>query len=266
MQTERLVEMPEPCTLQEVPIDRIPIDEMKKTMYSRIERSINTLGRILQNVILVERDDGTYAVYAGKRRVLAAKDAGLSTVPAMVFSKTTPEGVLSMFLVSENMNRAQNPGLEAEALGNIMRDYNWTAKDIAKKLGIPATHVTDRIKLLKRLIPEFMECLKEGAITLSAARKLRSLPADVQRRLAGEEKLSIKRIEQETKSVKLEELMEQDELFVCPALNTEGSLDIVKQELGKVIVTANGGGALLKEALALIEQYEERGREGGRRE
>lgn len=262
MQTERLVGMPEPCTLQEVPIDLISTDEMKKTMYSRIERSINTLGRILQNVILVEQDGGTYTVYAGKRRVLAAKEAGLCTMPAMVFPGTTPKGVLSMFLISENMNRKQDPGLEAEALGNIMRSYNWTAKDIAKKLGILATHVSDRIKLLKRLIPEFLERLKEGVITLSAARKLCTLAPDVQRRLAGEEKLSIKRIEQETRFAKFDELIEQDELFISPALNTEGSLEIVKQELGKVIVTANGGGKLLREALTLIERYENRRQEG----
>jgi ParB/RepB/Spo0J family partition protein len=256
--------MPEPCALQEIPIEKISTgDDVKKTVYSNLERSINTLGRVLQNVILVQEDHETYSVYAGKRRILAAKEAGLPRIPAMVFDKSTPEAVLAMFLISENMIRWPNPGMEAEALGTVMRSYGWTAEQIAKKLGIPVNHVRDRIRLLRFLIPVFMERLKEGRITLSAAKKLCSLSHEAQQELAAEEKLTIDMIEKKTKSAKLDELMAQDELFVVPSIDSSGSLAIVKEELKKAMVSANGGGKLLKKALDLIEQYETR-EQGGK--
>ena len=249
----QLFEFEKPYTLENVNVNDIDVDvEMVKKAYNNLLVSMSLLGP-LQTVILQKKENGKYAVCAGKRRVLAAKELNRGTIPAMVFEANVPDSMIYIYVTAENMNRSPNPAMEAEALGNIMGSYGWTVKEASRKLGIPVNQIKSRLKLLS-LIPEHMESLKQGRIKTSTAVRLAELTTEKQKELLGKEKITLKEIEDTGKVVKLDALKGLLEHIKTPEANP---IFIAKTKLEEAISTASPKSprGLLKEALALIEQY-----------
>ncbi len=248
----QLFEFEKPYTLENVNVKNIDVDvEMVKKAYNNLLVSMSLLGP-LQTVILKKKENG-YTVCAGKRRVLAAKEINRGTIPAMVFEANVPDSMIYLYVTAENMNRSANPAMEAEALGSIMSSYGWNLKETSKKLGIPVNQIKSRLKLLS-LIPEHMVGLKEGRIKASTAVRLAALSPEKQKELLGKEKITLKEIEDAGKAVKLDALKGLLEYIKTPETNP---IFIAKTKLEEAISAASPKSprGLLKEALALIEQY-----------
>jgi len=251
-----LFETQRPYTLKDVPVRSIDADcELKPALYRNLSVSIGLLGP-LQTVILQEKEDGTYAVWAGRRRVLAAKSLGKDKLPAMVFGKDVPESLIDIYAVTENMNRASNPAQEAEALSRIMAAYSWTGQEAAKKLGIPAQQIRNRVKLMK-LIPGFFKKCVKGELSHSVAKKISSLSVEKQNELLGEEKITLKDVQSVCKETRLRDLLSQDELFSLPQTPARSaSLSEAKMTLADIIRSGEGNIKSLEKALVYIESYE----------
>ena len=253
-----LFDLEEPYTLEEVPLKKIVMNfDMEEKSFKDLAGSVNAIG-VLQPVILLH-DKDSYMVYAGKRRILSAKKKGMESISAKVFRKGTPESLLTVFALAENMNRSPNPADETRNLQKVMHDYGWTAEEASKKLSIAVPHIRDRLKLLQ-LIPEFFERLKTGTLKVSMAKKICQLPEEKQKELLSINKLTLQDITQSCRDYKLDNLISQDDLFVVPA-QREDVLQEAKTKLVSYVASIAGVSDTksIQKAIKLIEQQQVKG-------
>ncbi|MFY2787433.1 ParB/RepB/Spo0J family partition protein [Rhodococcus sp. MALMAid1271] len=106
--------------------------------------SITELG-VRQAVLAVRRADGTLAVHDGQRRVLAAREAGLASIPVMVRDQTTDERAAGIERITEQINlNDQREGLTKgqHAAGVAeLRDLGLSVQKVATALHVPKSYV-----------------------------------------------------------------------------------------------------------------------------
>lgn len=147
--------------------------------------------------ILVRRADGRYQLVVGERRLRAARLAGLEGLPAIVRELGDREAL--ELALTENLLREDLSPLEvARAYSALQEKFQLSHEEIAKRLGVDRTTVTNTLRLL-RLPPEVQEMLEKGEISAGHARALLGVePAAAQVQLAGliaEQGLSVRQAE-----------------------------------------------------------------------
>ncbi len=111
-----------------------------------------------------------YQLIAGERRLRAAKEAGLTTVPVVV-KVAGDEQKLELALV-ENIQRAElNPLEEARAYKMLMDSFNLTQEEVARKVGKARSTIGNAVRLLNNS-PEILQSLSSREITEGHARAL----------------------------------------------------------------------------------------------
>ena len=117
-----------------------------------------------------------YTLIAGERRLRAARQAGLTTVPVIV-KEATPEEMLELALV-ENIQRADlNPLEEATAYHQLSELFGLTQQEIADKVGKNRVSVANALRLLR--LPDFCQSmLANGQISEGHARAMLALEDD----------------------------------------------------------------------------------------
>lgn len=127
---------------------------------------------ILEPLVIAHTPAG-YQIIAGERRWRASKALGLKTVP-VVIKETTPKGMLEMAIV-ENVQRSDlNPIERAKAFDRLMKEFNLSNGEIAKKVSKSPAYVSNTLKLLD--LPDAVkDGLIGGLITEGHARALASI-------------------------------------------------------------------------------------------
>ena len=130
---------------------------------NELAESIKTYGVI--QPIIVEEKDGYYSIIAGERRWRASKLAGLTEIPCIV--RNEDEQRVKEISLIENIQRENlNPIEKALGYKELIDNYNLRQQDLADKLGISRTNVTNTLRILnldKRVIKLAVEGkLSEG--------------------------------------------------------------------------------------------------------
>jgi ParB family chromosome partitioning protein len=163
-----------------VPVDcispnpRQPRGDMDPEELGELTASIREHG-VLQPLIVTPIEmGGQYILIAGERRLEAAKQAGLSSVPVIV-RQATDQQRLELALI-ENVQRADlGPLEEAEAYRQLAEDFSLSHEDIALRVGKSRVAVTNTLRLFK--LPDVVKnALVEQRITEGHARALLALP------------------------------------------------------------------------------------------
>lgn len=105
---------------------------------------------ILQNLTVVPATGywyGDYTVIIGHRRLAAAKQAGLKTVPCVIREMGPKEQIATMLL--ENMQRSDLTVYEQAQGIQMMLDLGETVETVAEKTGFSESTVRRRTRLLK---------------------------------------------------------------------------------------------------------------------
>ena len=139
--------------------------------------SVATYG-VLQPIIVRENEssDGTYEIIAGERRWRAAKMAGLSEIPAVIFDGDDLRA--AQVALIENIQREDlNPVEEAMGYGALIDKFGLTQDQVAKQVGKSRSAVANMLRLLD-LPDEALEMLRIGEITAGHARALLGLDDD----------------------------------------------------------------------------------------
>ena len=126
--------------------------------------------------LLVTYDDlsGNYTLIAGERRLLAARQAGLDHVPAIV-RQASEQQRLELALI-ENLQRADLTPLEAaDAYRQLVEDFSLSHEEVAARVGKSRAAVTNTLRLLK-LPVAVQQALVDGLISEGHARSLLALP------------------------------------------------------------------------------------------
>lgn len=157
--------------------------------------SIKSVG-IIQPVTVRVIQDG-YELVVGERRLRAAGIAGLKEIPAMLVNMSDQESAAVALI--ENIQRNDlNFFEEACALERLMKDQQWTQKELADLLGKKQSTISNKIRLLA--IPEqIRDTLIENQLSERHARALLKLDSTAQLRKAVrriiQDKLTVKETE-----------------------------------------------------------------------
>ena len=120
--------------------------------------------------ITVRKENGVYYLIAGERRLRACKMAGLREIPAVVADCEASDSAVLALL--ENIQRKDLQMFEqANALVNLLREWEITQEEAAKRLGKSQSYLANKIRLLK-LSPEEQAEILEHDLTERHARAL----------------------------------------------------------------------------------------------
>lgn len=163
---------------QQIPVDRIvanphqPRARFEGDELDALAASISAHG-VLQPIVVRGLANGDYQLIAGERRVRAARQAGLTQLPAVVRDPTDEE-MIELALV-ENLQRTDlNPLEEAMGFRVLIERFGLGHEAVANRLGRSRAAVTNALRLLD-LTPETQEALMDGQISEGHARALAGL-------------------------------------------------------------------------------------------
>ena len=167
--------------VQTIPISQIVGYENAKPKKALV-RSIQNQGFLVEfPVIVTLQDDGTYRLLDGRRRIAAAKAAGLESVLAEISDLGAALTILS------HATRSENPVAELKAYQELQRQ-GMSETEIARA-GYATLGRVRKIAKLNRLIPGIAERVDKGEIAPGVAFDITRLAPEVQRELAKEEKI-----------------------------------------------------------------------------
>ncbi len=151
---------------------RQPRIHFKEEELNELAASIREHG-VIQPLIVSPKNDGSFILIAGERRLQASQRAGLKTVPVVTRQANNQE-LLELALI-ENVQRADlNPMEEAEAYHQLAEDFGLSHEMIAKRVGKSRLAVTNTMRLTN-LADAVKQALVDGKITEGHARALLAL-------------------------------------------------------------------------------------------
>lgn len=214
-----------------IPNPQQPRKVFEPEALAELVHSIKEFG-VLQPIVVRPRQDD-FELIMGERRLRAAKEAGLTAIPAVI-RETTDENMLRDALL-ENLHRANlNPLEEASAYKQLLEDFGITQEELADRLGRSRPQITNTLRLLKLPI-DVQQKLVAGVISAGHARALLALSSEDQMRdLAA-------RVVREGISVRgLEELIASGAKPKKPTIKPGGKTEMLSelaQELGDKLNT-----------------------------
>ena len=128
---------------------------------------------VIQPLIVSPGKSGNFVLIAGERRLMAAKKAGLKTVP-VITRQASDRQHLELALI-ENVQRADlGPLEEAEAYQHLVQDFGLSQEQVAERVGKSRVAVTNTLRLLG-LSARVKQALVDEHITEGHARALLGL-------------------------------------------------------------------------------------------
>jgi ParB family chromosome partitioning protein len=140
--------------------------------------SIREIG-VLQPVVVrpvagaPENGEPSFELVMGERRLRASRDAGRTTIPAIV--RLTEDQHMLRDALLENLHRSQlNPLEEAAAYQQLLDDFGCTHDELAGRVGRSRPQISNTLRLL-RLPPLVQRRVASGVLTAGHARALLGL-------------------------------------------------------------------------------------------
>jgi ParB family chromosome partitioning protein len=169
--------------LEQVPLDQIdpspfqPRRDFPEAPLKELADSIRASG-VVQPILLrrAAPSAGRFQLVAGERRWRAARLAGLEAVPAIV-RELTDQDALELTLTENLLREDLNPLEVAHAYQALQDKYYLSHEQVAQRLGINRSSVSNTLRLL-RLPAAVQEMLSKGDITYGHARALLALDSE----------------------------------------------------------------------------------------
>ena len=161
--------------LEEIPLDAIepnprqPRDVFDPEALAELVASIQAVG-VLQPVVVREIEPNRFQLVMGERRWRATREAGLSSIPAIV--RDTADDDLLRDALLENLHRQQLNALEeAAAYQQLLTEFGTTHEQLADRIGRSRSHVSNTLRLLN-LAPAVQRRVAAGVLSAGHARAL----------------------------------------------------------------------------------------------
>ena len=161
------------------PDDIIPReDQPRKTFdeYELLKLSESIKENGLLQPLIVRPSAGKYSLIAGERRLRAAKLAGLKKIPCIV--RRADDLTADCYTIIENLQRSDLTVFEeAEGINRLICCYGLTQSEIADKIGIAQSTLSNKLRLLKLDNP-LRERIVAARLTERHARALLRIPEE----------------------------------------------------------------------------------------
>ena len=168
-----------PHELTELPVAQIhpnprqPRRHFEAEAVSGLAESIRSQG-LIQPVVVRPREAGGYELIAGERRWRAAREAGVSAVPAVVREAGDRESLL--LAVVETVAREDlNPVEEARAYAVLIDEFGLSLGDVSTRVGRSKPAVSNRVRLLE-LPQDVLGMVERGQLSEGHARAVLAVP------------------------------------------------------------------------------------------
>jgi ParB family transcriptional regulator, chromosome partitioning protein len=184
-------------------IERNPFQPRKDFETESLEELVESIRQhgVLQPLLVRPCGGGQYQLIAGERRLMAAKKAGLETVPCRVLE--LEDRAMCEAALEENLKRRDLNVLEkAQAFKEYMERFDASIDDVAKHLSMSRSSVCNFLRLLD-LTDHVKDALLAERVSFGHARAILSLAHDDQIALC-------QRIEKESLSVRETEAAVRD--------------------------------------------------------
>lgn len=147
-----------------------------------LTESVRSMGVITP--ILVRKAARGYELIAGERRLKAAKNAGLKTIPAII-REMSDTGSAVASIVENIQRRNLNCFEEAESIDRLVSYHGFTQEKVSRLLGKSQSAVANKLRLLK-LSKEVRAKVIEYGLTERHGRALLRLDTEAQQLAAAE--------------------------------------------------------------------------------
>lgn len=138
-------------------------DELRSLAQSIVENG-------LLQPVTVRKESGQYYLVAGERRLRACKLAGLKEIPAII-SDCEPEDSAVLALLENVQRRDLQMFEQANAILNLLREWQITQEEAARRLGMSQSYLANKLRLLK-LSQEEQNAIIENKLSERHARAL----------------------------------------------------------------------------------------------
>jgi ParB family chromosome partitioning protein len=155
-----------------VPNPYQPRKQFKPEALQELADSIKEHG-VIQPLVVTETPTG-YELVVGERRFRASQLAGLVRVPAIVKKSLGDQTKLEVALIENIQRQELNPIEEAQAYDRLIKTFNLTQEQVAKKVGKSRPSITNTLRLLN-LPAEIQRGVIEGRISEGHARAILGL-------------------------------------------------------------------------------------------
>lgn len=208
---------------------------------------------VLQPLVVSKKDDGTYQLIAGQRRLLASKKAGLKDVPVII-KNVDAKNEMEIALIENIQREDLNSIEEAEGYSALINKFNLDIKSVAQKVGKGESTIVNSLRLLT-LNPKVKEALKQGKISAGHARALITLSKEEQLSKMGEiinSGLSVREVEANLKNINKPKSLKQEKDIYLESLEKD-----LRGVLGtKVFIQKKGKGGKIVIAYYSKEELE----------
>jgi len=156
-----------------IPSKYQPRELFNREKLDELASSIKEKG-VVQPLLVRERQDGTYELIAGERRLRAARELGLEKVPVIVRKVDSDVDLLELSLIENIQREDLNAIEEAHAYQRLMDEFQFNLDDIGKAVGKDKSSISNTTRLLK-LPPKIQELISAEQISMGHGRALLSI-------------------------------------------------------------------------------------------
>lgn len=182
-----------------------PREDFNDEELKELTESVKKLGVIQPITVRFSDNRDGYILIAGERRLRAAKDAGLTQIPAYIYTDSdgSIESMIELALI-ENVQRTDlNPMELSNAYQRLIDECNLTQEEIAQKISKQRSTVANYLRLQK-LPAEIKVSLRKNEITEGHARMLlriedKEAQIELWKRIL-RENISVRKLEEITKN------------------------------------------------------------------
>ncbi|PRM99229.1 ParB/RepB/Spo0J family partition protein [Aliarcobacter cryaerophilus] len=158
---------------------------------------------LLQPIVVVEDEDGTYTLIAGERRLRAHKLANIEEIKAIIVNED--ELKLRELALIENIQRDDLNIIElAFCYAQLLNEHNITHEELSKKVFKSRTSITNTLRLLQ-LSSYVQQFLATDKISAGHAKMMIGLTTEEQKKICDTilgQKLSVRETEKLIKDLK----------------------------------------------------------------
>ena len=175
---------------------------------------------LLQPIVVVEDEDGTYTLIAGERRLRAHKLANIEEIKAIIVDKD--EFKLRELALIENIQRDDLNIIElAFCYAQLLNEHNITHEELSKKVFKSRTSITNTLRLLQ-LSSYVQQFLATDKISAGHAKMMIGLTTEDQKKICDTiigQKLSVRETEKLIKDLKEKDTPKQKKEKVTNSYN-----------------------------------------------
>lgn len=184
---------------------------------------------VLQPLVVIPLDDGTYQLIVGERRLRASKLAGLPKVPVIIRDAMEEQKKLELALIENIQRHNLDPIEEGMAYQQLIDQYKMTQEEISRKMGKHRTTITNTLRLL-HLPLKIQRAVAEGVISEGHARAILGIPG-MEKQLAlfdlvVNENMTVRQAEE-----KVREIMERPKVVRAPRTGSDPEVAAIESEL-----------------------------------